>query len=479
MTQVLEKVSKESASFRDPDGFVFYQDGSIYRTIVPERAEFVKSLLDNKVLQGLIKDKKLVNTWQAENFVSEDPKLQDNLILEHEKIDYIGYPHEWSTSQLLDAAIFTLEMQETLLEENLALKDATPYNVQFIDNKPVLIDFSSIEENNNRRIWLAYNQFQECFLYPIILKIERNINNKKTFIVNFNGIKVEETKQLLGSGKSFSPSYLLDVGLPYLFRKKDDQAKSMLVSELKITEDQKRVNLATQKFALRSLKSKVLGLKKKFIKQQKKTIWADYTANIHYGDKDYQNKKTIITSILQKLSSKKVIDLGSNTGDFSLIAEANGAKVMSIDLDHDCIDTLYNRALEQKLNITTVWSELDNPSPAIGWRNRERKSLLDRVSDGFKADTVMALALMHHLLISSRIPLDEIVDFMASLTHKHLVIEYVGPEDMMFIKTLGTRDNIYTHINEEYFRKVVETKFNVVDIHELDNKRKIYVLEKQ
>ena len=54
---------------------------------------------------------------------------------------------------------------------------------------------------------------------------------------------------------------------------------------------------------------------------------------------------------------------------------------------------------------------LADPSPGLGWRGLERKSLPDRG----KPDLVLALALVHHVAISANVPVKEFVDWLASL----------------------------------------------------------------
>src|SRR5438477_382374 len=85
------------------------------------------------------------------------------LLIEHEEVDYLGtlsvdgavllpkqiptisYPYEWCFSQLKAAALLVIDLQELALSKDMSLKDATAYNVQFLDGRPVLIDTSSLE----------------------------------------------------------------------------------------------------------------------------------------------------------------------------------------------------------------------------------------------------------------------------------------------------------------------------------------------
>ena len=91
-------------------------------------------------------------------------------LLEAEKIENITYPYEWSFSQFKDAALLTLKIQKIAVEHGMKLKDATPFNVQFHNNKPIFIDTLSFEKIENENFsWNAYRQFCEMFFGPICL----------------------------------------------------------------------------------------------------------------------------------------------------------------------------------------------------------------------------------------------------------------------------------------------------------------------
>ena len=63
--------------------------------------------------------------------------------------------------------------------------------------------------------------------------------------------------------------------------------------------------------------------------------------------------------------------------------------------------------------------DIANPSPAIGFCNRERASFLDRI----RADCVLALAVIHHLHVTANLPVSGIRDMFADLCRRDLVLE--------------------------------------------------------
>ncbi len=467
----MQEINKEKSSFRDPDGHVFYKDGQVYRSIAKSRAEFFQGLLKEPVVLELIADGSLIPT-------NEHEIKSEAYIVSHQYLDLLTYPYEWSLTQLIDAALLTLKVQQRLLTADLCLKDATPYNVQFSGHRAIFIDFTSIEANQGRQVWRALNQFLEMFYYPILLHYYGKVNLKKTYLDNFNGIKVNEVKDALGTLTSFSFENILQIGLPYLFRNSQSAAPK---ASTDLTEQQKAINIRTQAFTIEFFIKRLTKLQQKHLRNLAKdeSIWSHYTTDIHYGNNAYEFKHNIVKDLINKCRPQRLIDLGCNTGDFSICASKLGARVFSVDLDINCIDRLYSRAKADDLTISPIWMHLDNPSPAIGWQNHERKSFIDRVSTGFKADMVLALALVHHLIVSSSVPVSGVMEFLYSLTQRYVIIEFVEYADPMFQKIISSRDDIYQHINCEFFENTIADSFTIVQSQSVTETRKIYLLEKK
>ena len=78
------------------------------------------------------------------------------LVVEHPRIPFISYVYEWPFEMLRAAAIRSLEILQLALEKDLILKDATPYNVQFIGTNPLLIDVGSFERYQEGMPWIGY-----------------------------------------------------------------------------------------------------------------------------------------------------------------------------------------------------------------------------------------------------------------------------------------------------------------------------------
>jgi hypothetical protein len=100
---------------------------------------------------------------------------------------------------------------------------------------------------------------------------------------------------------------------------------------------------------------------------------------------------------------------------------------------------------------------LADPSPGLGWRGLERKRLEDRG----KPDLLLALALIHHVTIAANVPVQEFVDWLASL-ETALVIEFPTREDVMVRTLLGPkREGLHPDYERENFERVLAEKFEI------------------
>ena len=151
--------------------------------------------------------------------------------------------------------------------------------------------------------------------------------------------------------------------------------------------------------------------------------------------------------------------------------------MIALDLDLASIDAVYGRARERHARVLPLRVDIAAPSPAIGWKNRERRSFLDRAC---RFDCVMALAIVHHLLITNRIPLDEIVDLIARLSARNVILELVDRTDSMFQRLARGNQDLYTDLTIEAQERAFAGRFRVVERCALEGiPRTLYVLEKR
>jgi len=469
-----KKVQYEFGSFRDPSGYVFRFHDEIYRALNSDAFVLIQQLEKDGLLGGLVELGYLIPT---EIILPANPVYQtlrknvsDEMhFLRHEKVPTISYPYEWSFSMLADSARLQLELQLKLIEENYSLKDATAFNVQFIHCRPVFIDIASIEQLRFKEVWIAYGQFCQMYLFPLLLKRYRNLSTKGYFLNNINGLSVEEVYHIFGSWTSLRPLLFMDVFLQNYFQRSASKKITGLKQELYKEGSSTTAQIINIKRMLNKI-NKVARVHKPI------GHWSEYINKNTYSPAAEKEKVEYIKTFLKDYSPQTVLDLGCNTGRYSLLASESGADVIAVDSDHDSVDLLYKHAKNAGVTILPLWVDIANPSPALGFLNMERSSFMERM----QSDTVFALALIHHLLITSRIPLSGICDMFYKLTTSYLVVEFIGRKDEMFQSLLALREDIYDDISPDTFISVFSQKFDLINQKQISNtERALYTFKKK
>jgi SAM-dependent methyltransferase len=211
----------------------------------------------------------------------------------------------------------------------------------------------------------------------------------------------------------------------------------------------------------------------------KSSVWSDYmTTNNNYTAEHFAAKQQFVKEALQEHGSKAVLDVGCNTGHFSAIAARAGARVVALDYDPVVVGEVWRAARAEKLNILPLVVNLTRPSPGVGWRNQECASFLERARGKF--DAVLMLAVIHHMLVTERVPLPDIIDLAAELTTGLLVIEFIAPEDSMFGRLVRGREELHKDLTAELFEKLCARHFEIVRKQHVENTaRTLYLLRKR
>jgi hypothetical protein len=206
------------------------------------------------------------------------------------------------------------------------------------------------------------------------------------------------------------------------------------------------------------------------------TDWGDYYDEHNYTQEGLDHKTRIVKEYLTTIQPANVWDLGANTGLFSRLASQAGIPTISFDIDPGVVERNYMecRANEEK-DLLPLILDLTNPSPSIGWDNRERMSFLERSP----ADAVFALALIHHLAIANNVPMDSLAAFFHKVG-RWLVIEFVPKDDSQVRRLLATREDIFPDYNVESFERIFSEKFTIHRVEAIQaSERRLYLMEKR
>src|SRR5579862_2850751 len=181
-------------SFRDPSGFLFVHDGTVYRQINPAGADNYDRFMASGLSAALTRRGDLV-AHEEVDLPAPDPPA--HRIIRPAQIPFVSYPYEWSFGQLKAAALLTLAIQRTALDHGQVLRDASAYNVQFAHGKPIFIDTLSFGAYQEGPPWIAYQQFCKHFLAPLALMAKVDIELSQLLRVHIDGIPLALASKLL------------------------------------------------------------------------------------------------------------------------------------------------------------------------------------------------------------------------------------------------------------------------------------------
>lgn len=453
-----------NSSFRDPSGFISQRNNKIIRIVNSSYKEHYDYLKSSGLKNKLVNKKKMINFIEIEN---KDKDIYK--IIQPEMINTITYPYEWSFSQLKDAALLTLDIQEESIKKDMLLKDSSAFNIQFQANKPVFIDHLSFTKVFNKNYtWPGYNQFCKHFLAPLALMAYSTINLNKLFWSNIDGINIEDAAKILPFKTYFYLNTLVHIHLHSV------SIKKYSISDETKTKTKRIISKNEQLMFIENLKNSIKKIKLGKIH----TEWSEYYENTNYSNISEKNKISTIKKFVANFKIESIIDIGGNSGKYTKIFNGKKLKeIIVLDKDPLAIEKLYTQSKLDKSNIThPIIFDIANPSPAIGILNEERVTLEKRVQ---QKDLILALALIHHLIIGNNLNFEQVSNFLLRFTKKLLIIEFVSKDDSQVKKMLSTREDVFEHYDEFEFENKFKKNFTILKKEVIKQSNRILYLMKR
>ncbi len=452
MTALAGGVPRLFRSFRDPAGTLVRSGDRILRAVHPDSQAALTGFLATRVAKEAMEAGALVRTISVPS--QEFPEPTDWPVYEHECVSFPSYPYEWPAEMLHAAAARTLELGIRALDEGFGLKDANPYNVLFRGSDAVFVDVLSFEKRDELEpAWRAYGQFARTFLLPLLAHKYFGMPLQQAFLAQRDGLEPETLYRMAGFFRRFQPLFLNLVTLPKMFGKKDDPSvyhpapsaskeKALFIVEGLLKRAEKQLSAVAPEGVTDS-------------------TWSGYLdSKSLYTPAQLAQKERFFREALALARPASLLDVGANEGHFSFLAARDGASVVAIDIDPVVVGSIWKRAAKEELDVLPLVVDLTRPSPAIGWRNQECLSFLDRASQRF--DMVSMLAVLHHMLVTERVPLEDILALADQLSRDYLLIEFVSPEDPMFRRIVRGREKLYEKITRESFEAAAQARFELV-----------------
>ena len=294
----------------DPIGTVSKENGKVIRRLYKELGK--DNFLYSNQVEQLVACNMLINF-----------QIETNKIIVSNEIPFVTYPYEWCDAQLYDSAVLTLDISQSISKFGYELKDASAWNVIFEYCKPVFCDhlsFQKIETQN----WWAFGQFIRHFILPLVLSKYKNLKSHFAFVLSIDGIQPDFARELLGLKRYLSPFWVLFLS-----------PRNNKLNPVTYKNNQK-----PHHHSLYAILRFLLGFLK--LNKSNKNKWIGYKENRdHYASKDLDVKHIVIEKWIKSIKPSWVIDLGCNTGEYTMIAASLGAVVVAVDQDHDSIQELY------------------------------------------------------------------------------------------------------------------------------------------
>lgn len=451
-------------SYKDNKAFVYKKDNKYYRCLFNSYKEEYECLMNSGLYKELL-EKDLIISHSELSF-DETINSSEGIfkIIYPEQIAFVSYPYEWTFSQWKDTCITLLSINLIALKYGMILKDATPYNFVFKNNRCILLDTSSFTFYNEGKPWLAYKQFCEEMLSPLLLMKYKGFEWSRLYRTAITGFSLNFVSTQLPLKSGFNFLSFWHIHLHSFFSKKSSNSQKLSAK------NSKEQVVSLQKLLL--LKINSLHNNKKH-----KSNWNNYYQTGIESNKYSTHKKEIVEQWLKAIRPDSLVDLGANTGNFSFIASKFANKVYAVDEDVYCVEELFKISKYNKIqNLTCAVIDIVNPSPGIGWMNEEKLPLLKRLM----VETILALAILHHLCISKNLPLNFVAELFYKISTKYLIIEFVPKQDKKVQFLLENREDIFVNYTEENFKKEFSNYFEIVEEIQIDySLRKLFLCKKK
>ncbi len=427
----MRNLKRDPGSFRDPSGYVCRDENGLFRMIAPAGKTDFEKFTSSGLADFLMEKRKIVPFTPISS--------EEGSLLQLEELPFLSYPYEWSFGQLRDAGVLTLEILRNALDFNMILKDASAFNVAFFFGRPIFLDHGSFTGYRENEPWQGYRQFIMHFLAPLLLMKYVDLRCLSLMREDLGGVPLSLASRLLPWRTRLQMNPLIHIHLHSRFENhysgRTGRTPSAKISKQKLLN---MIELLTD--YLKSLK---------FPGQT--TEWNDYYGDNNYSEESFNFKKTIVSSVCQRLRPDRCVDYGANSGVFSAIAAKNAKLVLAIDNDPNAVEKLYRLAQNGFPALYPVLQDLNNPSPSLGVFNRERTSFFSRV----KGDLVLGLALIHHLRISGNWSLDQIAHLFVR-TAPNALVEFVDREDEQVQRLLRSREDVFSDWDLETVQQTFE-----------------------
>ncbi|MFC1894779.1 class I SAM-dependent methyltransferase [Candidatus Dependentiae bacterium] len=466
----------------DDLGVVFDADNFVLRKVLPEFKKRSKKIFDYYKKFNLSKI----------GIVETDLALEygDNFF-KHKK-HAITYPHEWTAGMFKDTALWHLDLFLNLSKYDLALKDAHPHNILFDEGKFIFVDFLSLSEQDS-------------------------LKNERSLIEFAGSVKDPRFKdpRFIVFDEMFFPEFI--VPLILMARQEYSKARDIICYRGRNFEAKVPCwdDLSNPEFSKKFLKEFWQNFKiKQFLNQKRKLSFCDFCVEVknfisdldvkpkssvydtYYKDKNeffafdfsdnWGEKQKSVYQVLKEHKPKTVLDIGANTGWFSILAAKHGAKVFATDVEESSIDLLYSYTKKNNLDIIPLllsFQDLEKEvyggyDSRLDFKKPRENPIFSSGINRLKSDMVLFLALFHHLVLGDGISVERIFEKLSKLTKKTLLLEYILFNDDLITKHYYNSEYKKLYYSLDFVIEKSKKYFKEVEILKSSKSRTILLFKK-
>lgn len=447
----------DPGSFRDPDSRVFHLDGRVFRGLTARAAQVydgASALRGDLEAAGLF-----VESWKVEDAAPPEG-VPGDVVVESRRLPVISYPSEWSFGMLQDAALATVDANRMAIDHGFILKDASAFNVAFDGARPLILDVASLEPFGEKGMWGAYGQFCDHFLSPLMAEAYVGLAAGDLLRGRIAGFPVGEL-DVLATGRT-----VLRKGVPSHVKLRaalERRADSMSAGSRR-TVGKAELPRAAVARSLDKMRELVAGLT-----SQRPSRWSGYEEATPYATEEAEAKSAFVArAAAESRGHDMALDVGANEGRYTRALAGHFGTVVAIDNDAGVVDAMYRSARADGFDVVSLVVDVTNPTPAFGWRGRERPAFVDRV----RPDFATWLAVVHHLALTGGIPLDQLAALVVDLSEE-AVVEFVSPEDPMVRRIAATRTSDAPY-SQEAFESALRTRAAILATEPVTPHRTLY-----
>jgi len=444
-------------------GRIFRWKGRLFRAIREEHRDNVQQLFSSGLVDALVREGLLIHSQPTAYEMDEC-----EFVIEHQMIDVVSYPREWSFSMFKDAALLILRVNEVAIGFGYQLKRCHAYNVRFVGERPLYFDLESfIPFQKSTRSMLAVDEFIRTYKYPILIWSSVGVAWGSR-AVQRPGLLLDTEDYLRCRWPIFRYAIADSLGKAISKVYRICSWTDELFSRIKARQPAWKVFLAERCRSFGRSRASIEGMRHTIQRVQRraeKTAWSNYQGGFARQDGEVllSPRFQYVADVLISLGVSSILEIAGNQGLLSrTLKRMNPSlRITCTDGDESALDQGFCASKSERLGINwavlnPVFTELatGEESPAVR----------------FQADAVIVMALTHHLVLSHGLPLGWVLDQLSLYCRSYILIEF-----MPLGVTTPNAPPAPAWYTEEWFYNEFKTRFHCMRRTQLEHNRVLFV----